>query len=341
VQSQPAQPAVDATDTSRRRIPLLIAAGLYVVVTGVLVAVNGKLLISRDVVFIWLMGGLLILSLNNPRRWVRGLVVDWLPFILFLFAYDYVRSVADETGFTPHLAPQIKADRLMFGLPLPNVELQSQFYHPAALSWYDYVTWVTYITHFFGTLTLAVILWRFAYPLFRKWRTLVMWLSAAGFATYVLYPAVPPWLASDTGKIGKVTKIKDAMFAHTGTKSITSAVEKNWVDKVAAMPSLHAAFPMMMTMLFWHKGWRWRVPFLAYTFLMGYSLVYLGEHWVIDIFVGWAYAIGIYLALAWYWRRRQARRAERAEPEPAPAQAGQAAPAVSYSGAPGSAPERG
>ncbi|HEX8074291.1 MAG TPA: hypothetical protein VF545_04860, partial [Thermoleophilaceae bacterium] len=87
--SQPAQPAVDASDTSRRRIPLLIAAGLYVVVTGVLVAVNGKLLISRDVVFVWLMGGLAILSLNNPRRWVRGLVVDWLPFILFLFAYDY------------------------------------------------------------------------------------------------------------------------------------------------------------------------------------------------------------------------------------------------------------
>ncbi|HEX8073775.1 MAG TPA: phosphatase PAP2 family protein, partial [Thermoleophilaceae bacterium] len=250
-------------------------------------------------------------------------------------------SIADETGFTPHLSPQIKADKLMFGLPLPNVGLQSELYDPSALSWYDYVTWVTYITHFFGTLTLAVILWRFAYPLFRKWRTMVMWLSAAGFATYVLYPAVPPWLASDTGKIGRVTKIKDAMFEHTGTKSITSAVEKNWVDQVAAMPSLHAAFPMLMTMLFWHKGWRWRIPFLAYSLLMGFSLVYLGEHWVIDIFVGWAYAIGVYLALAWWWRRREARRAERAEPAPgtAPPPAGQAEPAVSYSGAPGSAPE--
>src|SRR4051794_33030853 len=85
----------------RRRLPL-IAGLLYVVVTFVLVAGFGKIALSRDVVFLWLMGALLILSINNPGRWVRGLIVDWLPFVLFLFAYDYARSLADETGFTPH-----------------------------------------------------------------------------------------------------------------------------------------------------------------------------------------------------------------------------------------------
>jgi membrane-associated phospholipid phosphatase len=342
--AQPAapEPGVDPTDTPRRRVPLLIAAGVYVVATGVVVALGGELLISRDVVFVWLMGGLLILSLNNPRRWVRGLVVDWLPFILFLFAYDYARSLADTTGFTAHLNPQIDADRLLFGTPLPNVWLQDHLYHPPAASVLDYATWVTYITHFFGTLTLAVILWRFAYPLFRKWRTLVMWLSAAGFVTYVLYPAVPPWLASEEHKIGFVHKIKDEMFAHTGTKSITSAIEQNWVDQVAAMPSLHAAFPMMMTLLFWHKGWRWRIPFGLYALAMGFSLVYLGEHWVIDILVGYGYAIAVYLAVSRYWRRKEARAAERAAPAtPIPPAAGQPEPAVSYSAGPGSAPDRG
>lgn len=335
----PATQATDPTDTLRRRRILLAAAGLYVVATGVAVALAGQLLISRDVVFVWLMGGLLILSLNNPRRWVRGLIVDWLPFIVFLFAYDYARSIADTTGFKPHLSPQIKADKLLFGTPLPNVDLQAQLYHPAALSWYDYATWVTYITHFFGTLTLAVLLWRFAYPLFRRWRALVIALSTAGFVTYVLYPAVPPWLASDTGKIGPVTKIKDAMFASTGTKSITSAIEQNWVDKVAAMPSLHGAFPMMMTCLFWHKGWKWRIPFLTYALAMGFSLVYLGEHWVIDIIAGYAYAIGIYLLVSrFWWRRREARAAATPPPgAPLPEPSGaKPEPAVSYSAGPGS-----
>jgi membrane-associated phospholipid phosphatase len=121
-------------------------------------------------------------------------------------------------------------------------------------------------------------------------------------------------------------------------------VEKNWVDQVAAMPSLHAAFPMMMTCLFWHKGWKWRIPFLAYALAMGFSLVYLGEHWVIDILVGYGYAIGIYLLVSrLWWRRREARAAEKAAldaPLPTPA-AVEPAPAISYSGGPGSTPERG
>src|SRR4051812_18808425 len=78
-----------AADSRRKRNLLIGAACAYVAATGVGVALGGKLLLSRDVVFVWLMGGLLILSLNNPGRWVRGIVVDWLPFILFLFAYDY------------------------------------------------------------------------------------------------------------------------------------------------------------------------------------------------------------------------------------------------------------
>src|SRR5947207_13643299 len=124
--SQPAAPpsAAASGDDARFRTPLLIAAGLYVVATGVAVALAGKVLLSRDVVFVWLMGGLLILSLNNPGRWVRGMVVDWLPFILFLFVYDYARSIADTTGFAAHLTPQLRVERALFGTPLPTVGLQ-------------------------------------------------------------------------------------------------------------------------------------------------------------------------------------------------------------------------
>src|SRR5919206_1363333 len=303
--------APDAVDSNqsllRRRWPVF--AGLaYVLVTFALVVAFGQILLSRDVVFVWLMGGLLILSLNNPGRWVRGMIVDWLPFILFLSAYDYARSIPDTTGFPPHLSPQLHAETTLFGTPIPTVWLQRHLYHPPDAAWYDYGVWGVYLTHFFGTLTLAAILWRYAHPLFRRWRTLVMWLSTAGFVTYVLYPAVPPWLASDTGKISHVEKIKDQMFVHTGTKAIPSAIEKNWVDKVAAVPSLHSAFPLMMALLFWHRGWRWRVPFLLYALAMAFTLVYTAEHFVVDVLPGWAYAIAVYLIATrvWRWRERRA-----------------------------------
>jgi len=169
-----------------RRVLLGAAAG-YVAATAVAVAVFGHLLLPRDVVFVWLMGGLLILSLNNPRRWMRGMIVDWLPFIVFLFAYDYARSIADTTGFGTHYHPPIDVDHFLFGTPIPTIWLQHHFYHPPHPAVYDYAAWVVYLTHFFGTLTLAAILWRFAYPLFKKWRTLVIWVSVAGFTTYVLF----------------------------------------------------------------------------------------------------------------------------------------------------------
>ena len=338
--------AADRNDDRRRSRPLIALAALYVAGTGVAVALGGQVLLSRDVVFVWLMGGLLVLSLNNPGRWVRGMIVDWLPFILFLFAYDYARSIADTTGFTPHLDPQLKVETTLFGTPIPTVWLQRHLYHPPDAAWYDYGVWVVYLTHFFGTLTLAAILWRFAHPLFKRWRTLVIGLSTAGFITYVLYPAVPPWLASDTGKISHVEKIKDQMFAHTGTKAIPSAVEKNWVDKVAAVPSLHSAFPLMMALLFWHRGWRWRIPFLLYALAMAFTLVYTAEHFVVDILAGWAYALAVYFAASLWWRWRERRAAERATAEagpaaPVPKPAEEPAPAVSYSGGPASGPESG
>jgi membrane-associated phospholipid phosphatase len=349
VNGQPvkAPSGADAFDGARRRPLLLIVAGVYVVATGAAVASAGEILISRDIVFVWLMGALLILSLNNPGRWVRGMVVDWLPFIVFLFAYDYARSIADTTGFTPHLDPQLRVEQLLFGTPLPTAWLQQHLYHPPAAAWYDYGAWIVYLTHFFGTLTLAALLWRFSYPLFKRWRTLVVWLSTAGFVTYVLYPAVPPWLASDKGKIGHVEKIKDQMFTHTGTTPITSAVEKQWVDQVAAMPSLHSAFPFMMMLLFWHKGWRWRIPFGLYALAMGLALVYTAEHFAVDILAGWAYALVVYFAVSRWWRWRESRAAQRAgtagePPEIARPRAAEAPePAVSYSVGPGSGSDRG
>ena len=343
------QKAIDPMDDPRdepRRHPLVMAAGVaYVLGTALAVALAGQILLSRDVVLLWLMVGLLVLSLNNPGRWVRGMLVDWLPFILFLFAYDFSRQLADGTGWTPHLSPQLRVETFLFGTPIPTVWMQQEFYNPPAAGIQDYAAWVVYLTHFFAPVGLAAILWRFAHPLFKKWRTLVIALSTAGFTTYVLYPAVPPWLAAKQGEISGVHKIKDEMFKHTGTEAIPSAVEKDWVNQVAAMPSLHSAFPVMMMLLFWHRGWKWRIPFLAYSVAMALTLVYTAEHFVVDIIAGWAYAFIIYFAATRWWDWRARRKAEKEgrgdgdEPPPVPEPTAPREPAgVSYTAGGSGAP---
>src|SRR6266568_1591929 len=43
----------------------------------------------------WLLGLILALSFTDLRRLARGLLVDWLPFIAALTAYDLLRGIAD------------------------------------------------------------------------------------------------------------------------------------------------------------------------------------------------------------------------------------------------------
>jgi hypothetical protein len=341
-QTEHARDGAGAGARFRSRRTLSIAAGVvYLAATAALFA-SGHLLISRDFVFLWVLVGLLILSLNNVRRWLRGLIFDWLPFIGILFVYDLLRNFADSFGFRVHYALQIKVDEALFGKPIPTVWLQRHYYHPPAAMLHDYVAWVVYLTHFFATLIVAAYLWRYAYPRFRQWRTLVLGLCVTGFVTYVLYPAEPPWLAGTRGHIQHVEQIVPELFRHTHVSAIDSLVENHFANKVAAVPSLHAAFPMMMLLFFWSSGWWTRAFFALYTLAMGTALVYTAEHFVSDVLLGWLYAIGVFFAISWWLRRRDGLKAERAADElaverPPPERAAAREPEpVSYSVGPGS-----
>jgi membrane-associated phospholipid phosphatase len=99
------------------------------------------------------------------------------------------------------------------------------------------------------------------------------------------------------------------------------------VNLVAAMPSLHAAYPAMLLLFFWNDGRWWRIGLALYTLAMGFSLVYGGEHFVIDVLVGWLYAGIAYAAVcvaapalrrAVAVRRGTADRGGQAEPAPSP-----------------------
>jgi hypothetical protein len=136
------------------------------------------------------------------------------------------------------------------------------------------------------------------------------------------------------------------MFRHTHISAIDSLAENKFANKVAAVPSLHAAFPMLMLLFFWSSGWGSRIFFGLYTLAMGTTLVYTAEHYVSDILLGWIYAAVVFFAVSWWWRRQARRRAaggaaaeelavERPPPEAPPPREREPEP-VSYSVRPGS-----
>ena len=87
------------------------------------------------------------------------------------------------------------------------------------------------------------------------------------------------------------------MWAHVGLLDgahVLSATG-HFANPVAAVPSLHAAYPMLLLLFFWRSANRWRWLLVAYTLAMALTLIYTGEHYVIDIVLGWIYAVGVFV----------------------------------------------
>jgi PAP2 superfamily len=255
---------------------------------------------------------------GSEGTWKR-VIIDWLPFYLLLTLYDMIRGSATK-WLMPHAIPQIRVDEWLFGGTAPTVTLQHALYTPGEAHPWDYAVFVVYMTHFVVPFVIAGILWKYAYDRFRRYAVLLLGLTFAALATYVLYPAVPPWLASQNGYLPPTAKIIDEVWTHirlSNGSNVFSATG-HFADPVAAMPSLHAAYPVLIMLFFWKSAGRYRWLLPLYPLAMAFTLVYTGEHFVIDILFGWLYAVTIFIAgnrlIDRYERRRTGLATQRSKP---------------------------
>jgi membrane-associated phospholipid phosphatase len=266
---------------------------------------------SHDLLILWLLLGMLAFTATDFRHRLPRLVVEWAPLIGILLVYDLLRGFADGLLFDAHELPQIRVERWLFGTPVPTVWLQTQLWHGAHhLHWWDYATWFVYLTHFLATLIAAAVLWTFAHERFARYATMVCVFSATGFATYVLYPAAPPWLAAQQGNLGESNRVIPIAWKEIPIGHFGSLFEHGvrYANNVAAMPSLHAGFALLFSLYLWRIVPRFVRPVLAvYPLAMGFALVYAGEHYVVDCIAGWVYATITFVAVNYVfdWRERR------------------------------------
>ena len=272
------------------------APTVYVIALGVFMWRDG-IPVGRDRLLLWIVLGLLAVSTTNVGGWVRSVVLEWLPFALVLWAYDLLRGSADGLLFATHYTPQIDADRLLFAGAVPTVWLQEHFWHGASgLRWYDYAAWTVYVSYFVATYIVAGVLWFVSRPLFRRYVATVSLLAAMGFATFALFPAAPPWLASQDGALDWTTRSIGPISGHVPFVAFSWQTMfehgRDYSNPVAAIPSLHAAYTLLIALFLWRVVPRWTRPLLAaYPAAMAFALVYTAEHYLIDILLGWAYAL--------------------------------------------------
>ena len=240
------------------------------------------------------------------RGWRRG-VRDWFPVALILVAYVVLHSLAATLTPHAHVDPQLAFDEWLFGGTAPTVRLQRDLWTPGDPVWYDYLAWLVYLSHFVVMPTVAIVLWVRAYPMFRRFRALFLTVTFAGFVTYVVYPAIPPWLASRRGDMPHTVRIVRAMWLELGLADVAAVFgeKSKYAFPVGALPSLHAAWPFLLLAFLWPIAGRWRVALVAYALAMAFTLVYTADHFVFDILLGWTYVLVVMLAVRAFTNRRQ------------------------------------
>lgn len=237
--------------------------------------------------FVLLLASLLI-------KKTRSFILDWTPFLLILISYDFLRGFADNLGQRVNFTGLINLEGGLFGF-IPTVELQKLLYNPLHFHWYDFVASIFYFLHFALPLSFAFLLWLYNRGYFRQFVTGILLLSYAAWITFMIYPAAPPWLAGKSGYLPPVYKILDiTLDAFPDRWNLPSIYHQFNPNPVAALPSMHAAYPLLF-FLFALKFFKLRALFcLPYVLGVWISVIYLGEHYVVDVIAGAIYAITFY-----------------------------------------------
>jgi hypothetical protein len=246
----------------------------------------------------------------GPRT--KKLLVGVYPLGLVGLLYDTMKLV-ENVGVTPervHLCDLRAVEIRLFGITMNG--------QPATIhDWFqshtspglDRLSAIPYATFIFVCFGCAVWLYFKDYTAMLRFTWCFFTLNVAGFITYHVYPAAPPWYfhahgcvvdlhapASEGPNLARV----DAWLGVPYFAGMYGRAS----DVFGAMPSLHVAYALIVVLEGWSSfGWFWRGASVAFFCLMAFAAAYLDHHWVLDAVAGVIYCTTI-VALARWWTHR-------------------------------------
>jgi hypothetical protein len=253
------------------------------------------------------------MSIAVRRTWKRDVAVYALQMWAYIIVHELPYEHPERLERRVRVEYPIKVDRALFGSP-PTAVLQRLLSHPGQPTALDYglvfLHWGWFLQPHSAS---AWILWRHP-DSFPRSAALICAVFDIGLIGYFAIPTAPPWWAAEQGIAAEtwgrgpngpsVTPSPGAEVA--GMRRIMVDVgERVWGslwpslyrffggNPLAAMPSLHFGTSVMAASVLDDHG---PVPALlgwGYASVLGFALVYLGEHYVVDLAAGLALAAGI------------------------------------------------
>lgn len=245
----------------------------------------------------WVLLALLVIAVALGRG--RSFITDWAPFLLLFFAYEAMRGYASKTNFAPHDLSGL--ERLVFAGTIPTVTLQRAFYHPGVVGLQDIAGMFFYFMHFVLPIVVGFIFWVTSREYYWRFIAALLFMCFLAFVTYLFWPSAPPWwqLPAEVVKIND--KTVHALWGFTAVSPIYHSFNPN---QFAAFPSLHAAFPILAAVYAWQRYKLLAVGLALWSLAVAVSIVYLGEHYVVDALVSVLYVAVATIVVEMVSRRR-------------------------------------
>lgn len=261
--------------------------------------------VDRIAVLLWMLVAFLVASIGRTRVEVTHMVRDWLVLVAVYMAYDYSRGTADQWGIGVNYTLLRDIDRFLFFGNDPGVWMQKTFLR-SDVRWYDVGGAIVYMLHFvLPVVPLAVLRVRQRTEWIRYVRRFALTLAIA-VSVFIMFPAAPPWMSAEKGLFPPIQRITGRGWWELNLKTVSKTLDRGAavLNAVAAMPSLHAGLSLLAALWFTRNARLWiRVAAMGYPLIMTATLVYFGEHYVIDCLAGFVVVIAAWI-IADKWEAR-------------------------------------
>ncbi len=232
----------------------------------------------------------LAVALALPRSRFRDAAVYGAQMWAYVTHYELPNDDHEQLLRRVHVGYPAAIDRVLGLGEIPTVRLQRALGRPGDVRTHDtalsIVHWAWFTT---PHAAVAYILLRHP-ERFGGAAARVAAVFDLGVAVYFVLPTAPPWWAGDTGYLKDVRRIMTESGERFWGRAWTRLYDSLSGNQLAAMPSLHFATSVMAARVLAEAGRGPGAVGWAYAGALGFALVYLGEHYVIDLVAGFALA---------------------------------------------------
>jgi membrane-associated phospholipid phosphatase len=215
---------------------------------------------------------------TRSREFVRTSVL----FVTVILTYEALQGLTGALVSSGSVVSLTGIDRALVGSDFVS-DIQTMFYSPVT----TFVSTIFYGLHVFLIVVALGLFWFKDRAVYRGYMYSMVLTSYLALLTFIVIPTAPPWYV---GVAKNLLVTGDKMFPST-FQSVQTVLLSGESDIFAAFPSLHIAYATLFSFFMFKIGRKYGLVSLPIVFGVYFSTVYLGQHYLVDLLGGIAYAM--------------------------------------------------